>query len=185
MMIFREDQPLSVNVAGTLYRQGNREVDLLRSIHSADQWLNDAFKHLGKKRRWTITQKQLKHLVATRYLINVEFRRHCHAKNGDIETSNAMRKLMMLHRNLRSTNPIILEQGIEASYRCFIYNIIDSALWVLSSREMYHLRECQDDHCMRFFVSASKNKKWCSNLCGNRVRVRKHYNKRGRRPFST
>lgn len=61
-----------------------------------------------------------------------------------------------------------------------------SALPVLASRsEMKRVKICPADRCGWLFLDESKNgrRRWCSmDLCGNRAKARRHYQKRDARP---
>lgn len=61
-----------------------------------------------------------------------------------------------------------------------------SALPVIASRsEMIRVKMCPADRCGWLFLDESKNgrRRWCSmDLCGNRAKARRHYQKRDTRP---
>lgn len=49
-----------------------------------------------------------------------------------------------------------------------------SAIGILGGPERERLRACPAPRCGRFFVSTRADRVWCSNACGNRVRVARH-----------
>jgi predicted RNA-binding Zn ribbon-like protein len=59
-----------------------------------------------------------------------------------------------------------------------------SGVEVLSGEDRLRLRRCQGPGCVLLFVAANPRRRWCSPvLCGNRVRVARHYRRhRGDRP---
>lgn len=49
-----------------------------------------------------------------------------------------------------------------------------SAIGILGGPERARLRACPAPRCGRFFVATRADRVWCSNACGNRVRVARH-----------
>jgi predicted RNA-binding Zn ribbon-like protein len=61
---------------------------------------------------------------------------------------------------------------------CMFWHIIYSAAELLASNDIHSVKLCGAEDCNWLFLDASKNqtRRWCSmNGCGNRAKVRKHY----------
>jgi hypothetical protein len=57
--------------------------------------------------------------------------------------------------------------------------IARSGIELLGSEQLHALRTCQGPGCVLIFVAANARRHWCSPaICGNRVRVARHYQRR-------
>lgn len=43
--------------------------------------------------------------------------------------------------------------------------------------ERHHLRACLASHCVLYFVKEHPRREWCTPKCGNRARVKRHYDR--------
>lgn len=69
-------------------------------------------------------------------------------------------------------------RGIEDTLDWVLWPVVRSAADLLTSAELHRVRECAGDHCGWLFLDRSKNqnRRWCeTEICGNRARVRRHY----------
>ena len=59
-----------------------------------------------------------------------------------------------------------------------LWPLVASAVELLTSEELTRVRRCAE--CDWLFLDTSKNgsRRWCKNLCGDRVRARRHYLRR-------
>jgi predicted RNA-binding Zn ribbon-like protein len=56
--------------------------------------------------------------------------------------------------------------------------IARSAIQLLGAEEGPRLRRCEGPDCVLLFVATNPRRRWCSpSLCGNRVRVARHYDR--------
>lgn len=53
--------------------------------------------------------------------------------------------------------------------------IAEAAIELLGGEGRGSLRSCQGPRCVLFFVRGRRRRAWCSNACGNRARVARHY----------
>lgn len=66
----------------------------------------------------------------------------------------------------RSALAVLAHQGIE----------------LLAGPDVINLRPCYAPHCVLYFVKSNPRREWCSEMCGNRVRAARHYERtRGRK----
>ena len=59
-----------------------------------------------------------------------------------------------------------------------LWPIVWSAVELLKSDELAHVRECANDQCSWLFLDLSRNhsRRWCDmQSCGNLVKARRHY----------
>ena len=66
-------------------------------------------------------------------------------------------------------------QGDEDELDAMLWPVVSSAVELLTSDRLARVRRCGE--CDWLFVDESSNgtRTWCSNECGNRARVRRHY----------
>lgn len=73
-------------------------------------------------------------------------------------------------------------KGGGADLERIVWPVIRSASEFLTSNELSRLRLCQGEGCAWLFVDTSRNKRrrWCTmEICGNRSKARRHYEKKG------
>lgn len=66
----------------------------------------------------------------------------------------------------------------EGALDWMLWPTVRSAADLLVGEELRRLRQCEGDHCGFLFLDKSKNqhRRWCeTEICGNRARVRRHY----------
>ena len=59
------------------------------------------------------------------------------------------------------------------------------AIEILSGARGTTVRQCQASGCVQFFVSNRRQQQWCSDSCGNRARVARHYQRHHRQAMGT
>lgn len=60
-----------------------------------------------------------------------------------------------------------------------IAEIAEAAADLLAGATVAKIRECEAPNCQMLFVDANSRRRWCSaELCGNRVRVARYYQRR-------
>jgi predicted RNA-binding Zn ribbon-like protein len=58
----------------------------------------------------------------------------------------------------------------------FLAELAEAATELLTSASVTQIRACEGPHCRLIFLPAHPRRRWCSPaLCGNRVRVARHY----------
>jgi predicted RNA-binding Zn ribbon-like protein len=56
--------------------------------------------------------------------------------------------------------------------------VVDAAVVLITSTDIYNIRECSEDTCRWFFLDRSRNhsRRWCDmQLCGNRSKAKRFY----------
>ncbi|MFI6818968.1 CGNR zinc finger domain-containing protein [Nonomuraea sp. NPDC050328] len=62
---------------------------------------------------------------------------------------------------------------------CLLAQLAEAAVDLLSSPDVERVRACEGPHCRMLFLPAHPRRRWCSpTLCGNRVRVARHHQRR-------
>ena len=85
------------------------------------------------------------------------------------------------HLRLKSAGKLFRlewEKGEDPTLGSVLWPVVRSAGDYLISGDLRHLQECHDKACRWLFVDRSKNhsRRWCDmKVCGNRVKVRKFY----------
>jgi predicted RNA-binding Zn ribbon-like protein len=71
--------------------------------------------------------------------------------------------------------------GSKKTPREMLRPVVRSAADLLTSDDLYRVRECANEDCGWLFMDTSKNKsrRWCEmKTCGNRAKARKHYHRK-------
>lgn len=156
----------------------NDRIDLLHSPESLLQWFNAA---LGESLSAKLTEKELADAKELRSSIRRAFERAVESNDllqEDIDLLN--QRSNMLVRVLKCSN-----HSYKLDYRLdsgadLLAMIATACCELLASTKLKSLRKCASDKCILYFVDTSKNqqRQWCSmETCGNREKVRKHYDK--------
>lgn len=100
----------------------------------------------------------------------------------DITTVRTVFAEAVLHANLVNMgNNYIWQLPDQArDLRVIGRSIAISAVELMTSDEIGRVRKCQNNECSFLFLDRTRNgsRLWCtSDICGNRVRVRRHYDK--------
>jgi predicted RNA-binding Zn ribbon-like protein len=59
--------------------------------------------------------------------------------------------------------------------RSALANLGYEAIELLTGPAAINLRACNAPHCVLYFVKSHPRREWCSEVCGNRVRAARHY----------
>jgi predicted RNA-binding Zn ribbon-like protein len=96
---------------------------------------------------------------------------------GDLKNLNATWIIGMAHAQLvRSAGGINLGWDDEPCLECPLRAVTESAIRLLTSPQVYQVRQCEGEGCDWLFVDTSRNRlrKWCSmEECGNRAKMRR------------
>jgi predicted RNA-binding Zn ribbon-like protein len=181
-------EPLAVELANTVVRGDDGETrDLLRTRDDVRRWLAahhdelpdgapDAPPSVGQARR-------LRRAVRTLLLGALESER---PEARALEVVNAASKAYPsrpvlewpLDGEPRIVNPVPQAQIPRAT----LASIARSAIELLGGPDASRLRRCERHDCVLLFVASNPRRRWCSTaVCGNRVRVARHYQRHRQR----
>jgi predicted RNA-binding Zn ribbon-like protein len=90
----------------------------------------------------------------------------------------------------RAPVTVVARQGVRGAVRvevtsqgtpvdALLAEIARSGLVLLVPPERERLGLCRAPGCILFFLKRHPRQQWCSNSCGNRARVARHYNRHG------
>lgn len=174
--VVRRDQPLSVNLVGTTYRDRGITVDIFDSVTSAENWAEVIFERVGwSERQWRFNAHSLQHLKHVRKYSKYCFRESCAIYPPPPQNNEYLQKLHAIARSIVESARSDQLGDPMVSYNNFCLKVIRSTLWTVNPASCLPLRKCGNEYCLRYFVSSVPSKKWCSPKCGNSSRVRKHY----------
>ena len=153
------------------------KTDLLSSPESLSSWFDSA----GCARGIKCNEKDLEEAKELRTAVRRIFDRVAEAKTlhpSDIDLLNV--RSNDLNRVLAGSN-----NNYKLSFRLetasdVLALIAQTCSELLASPRLNSMRKCASDKCIFYFVDSSKNQQrhWCSmETCGNREKVRKHYDK--------
>lgn len=151
--------------------------DLLSSPESLSKWFEQAECARGIK----CSLPDLESAKALRAAIRRCFERIIESKSiqtNDLELLNA--RSNELHRSLSGANNAYKLTFRLDSCDDILALIAQTCCELLASARLNSLRKCASEKCILYFVDTSKNqqRQWCSmEICGNREKVRKHYDK--------
>lgn len=169
---------LAADFVNTEVVGSNDRIDLLTVPESFQQWFSTA---LGESLSAKVTEKDLEDAKELRSAIRHAFERAVESKPllpNDVDLLN--QRSNMLVRLLNGSN-----SSYQLEYRLstgadLLALIATNCSELLASAKLKSLRKCASDKCILYFVDTSKNqqRQWCSmETCGNREKVRKHYDK--------
>lgn len=96
--------------------------------------------------------------------------------NQEARSASQMRALVYTPQGVRLT----WEAG-EANLERVLWPVAQDAIDLLISDDLLRLGECENEECGWLFIDATKNKsrRWCSmEVCGNRAKARRHYQRK-------
>jgi predicted RNA-binding Zn ribbon-like protein len=100
---------------------------------------------------------------------------------GAVSTLNGFLEKTLLHRKLSNIGGVHWTwEGVATDAHAPLWPIAFEAAELLVSKRRELVRMCSVDTCRWLFLDTSKNhgRRWCDmNLCGNRVKARKHYSR--------
>lgn len=81
------------------------------------------------------------------------------------------------YRALRWDGGVVAEHRRAGAYRArLLADLADTAVALLTDPVLDRIRQCEGPGCVLLFLPAHARRRWCSPaLCGNRVRVARHY----------
>jgi len=101
---------------------------------------------------------------------------------NDLDQLSALRLGMLSHSILEET-----EDGFRWIWKPssaldkMLWPVIESALDLLTSRQIGNVKQCSGGHCDWLFLDSSRNhlRRWCSmDACGNRDKMRRRYKRK-------
>lgn len=174
-------QPLAIELANTVVAGEDGERDLLRSADDVTAWI-DAHRDELPPRAGDAppTPAQLRRLRdAVRELIDAAIEQRAPAPDA-LRRVNAAGSAVAPRPILRWQDdgpPRVTDASAEARpAKAALALIARSAVEVLGGADRTRLRRCERPGCILVFVATNPRRRWCSPaVCGNRVRVARHY----------
>ncbi|TCN45512.1 putative RNA-binding Zn ribbon-like protein [Rhodococcus sp. SMB37] len=182
------EQPLAVNLINTRTNFRGNVIDQLSDIRSTQMWLEAAGTQLGRADCvWGVDARRLLLLRNTRHAI---------AHLADVYTAGTAATEETVHclgylNQQRTPARFHLAAGkitVSANsslFESFRQAVIDSAAVALSAPPRLGLRRCANTECLHYFVPYVERRLWCTDACGNRVRVARHWPVRHAQPRRT
>ena len=171
-LVIRDDRPLVINFLGTRHAIHGKLVDELADAMTARIWVEKLYRRMNwGSPRWVPNEKNLCQLRGVRESLNSIFWDRVRGE----ELGKLLRKIAFMEGKTKEARERSRASKSSGAYLDFVLAVLASTSWVLSCEGDMKLRSCRNDRCIRFFVSSNPRKKWCSDLCGNRERVRRHY----------
>jgi len=168
---------LAADFVNTEVASQHGKTELLSSPEALSSWFDAA----GYARGIKCNERELEEAKELRIAIKRIFDRVIEAKtlqSGDIDLLNRRsndltRVLVGSHNSYKLT--FRLESAADV-----LALIAQTCSELLASPRLNSMRKCASEKCVFYFVDSSKNqqRQWCSmDTCGNREKVRKHYDK--------
>jgi predicted RNA-binding Zn ribbon-like protein len=114
------------------------------------------------------------------YLLILSTVRHRRPHAGSLQSFNSFLAAVRTPRrvNWQRAGFVRCDYGIAKSPMGPLWLIIDASAALLTSSDLYHIRECREETCRWLFLDQSKNqsRRWCDmRLCGNRAKAQRFY----------
>ncbi|MEU7864542.1 ABATE domain-containing protein [Nonomuraea sp. NPDC049141] len=169
-------EPLALDLLNTRASCPGGEVDSLDRIEDFEAWLA-----LQSERLATPSSMATSDLAAVR-----ELREHIRtavdaARHGDpvpataLQAVNQAVRAAPAYRTLESDLGVRTRRDGDGRAR-LLTQLAEAAVDLLSDPAVVKVRACEGPLCRMLFLPAHPRRRWCSPaLCGNRVRVARHY----------
>lgn len=181
-------EPLAVELANTIVRGGDGEAyDLLRTESELGRWLSahgnglpdgavDAPPSLARVRR---LRSAVRELFSAALDGRAPDAYALHVVNTASKAAPARPVLVWPS----PATPRVVDATVPGrTPKATLAAVARSAIELLGGPAAANLRRCERRGCVLLFVAANARRRWCSpDICGNRVRVARHY-QRHRRP---
>jgi predicted RNA-binding Zn ribbon-like protein len=173
-------EPLALDLVNTRAHTPAGEIDFLDSPDGLRAWLD------AEAGRLTPPDRPID-LVALRSLRDHVVAAVTDARTGAEPPVDTLRALTAAQRAAPGYRELVwngtsvaamLRRDGDAT-RTLLAELAESAAELLASPGITQVRRCEGPECRMLFLPASPRRRWCSPaLCGNRVRVARHYQRR-------
>lgn len=172
-------ESLASNFASSRYYNGKEIIDRLENIETAQEWVNTMSQELGTWPPFQIHEEDLLVLQRLReHIISLYFARvdenedavknTLSALTSTVDTQVRHISVIQMVNSLNATQPT-------SSFSQLVALISVSAALTVTGETGSRLRKCHAPHCVLFYTQNHPKQRWCSNTCGNRSRVNRHY----------
>lgn len=175
-------EPLAVDLANTLeIYEGAYTVDFLLSTGGLSDWLE---LESGRLEGWTpVTDEELSETRALRAAIRGLFEALVSGSVPSEPPEDGVRRINAAsagaptHPELDCSGARlrVRTRGDGASSASSLAAVARSAIEVAGGHVRGALRVCGAPGCPRLFLATKSQRRWCSEACGNRARVARHY----------
>lgn len=172
-------EPPSLDLVNTCVRRDGVDVDLLDTPVALDAWLRVEAKRLN----WTgpATVADWRAVRTLRAAIAELFRaRREHGRPEAEAVAKVSRALSASGARMRlvwtDREPRLVPLGAQVRRSALLGELAADAAAVLTGPQARQLRKCANPDCILQFVASNPRRRWCSSaVCGNRMRVARHY----------
>ena len=172
-------EPLAADLANTLVVDEDGDaVDFLVTLGGLSDWLKAEGKRLDG---WApVTHEDLSDFLAMRAAIRELFDA---LVGGGVPSEDVVRVINAASArapaypelDCSGARPQIRERGLGGGAAAALAAVARSAIDVAGGPNRERLRVCEAPGCSRLFVATNPRRRWCSESCGNRARVARHY----------
>jgi predicted RNA-binding Zn ribbon-like protein len=178
-------EPLAVDLANTLLEREEGSVDLLATPERLSAWCEAEGERLGVLDPAGFGGR-LPEFLMLRAAIRELFRGLLDGESpleGAVKEINAASARVPRFRKLSWPKTEDRRGGLRAETRDLVSEeanialarIARSAIELAGDPEREFLRSCPAPGCPLIFCAENRRRRWCSTVCGNRVRVARHY----------
>jgi predicted RNA-binding Zn ribbon-like protein len=172
--------PLPLELLNTRFAAAGRPVDGLATLEDLDFWLqaNAAqFDAQPPSASPTLLRKFRRLRTALQQLVGP-------LVDGDPlpePSSAAVRRLNALSAHTRVVPQLEVRDGAyrqrlsDASNNPCLTAVARASIELLGGPDGARVGRCQAPNCVLFFLKDGRRREWCSDACGNRARVARHY----------
>ncbi len=172
-------EPLALDLANTIVRHARQDLDLLTNERQLQAWLNEQEPRLPQA-------EATKQMLAAVHAIRRPLRRCLQAvRDGKAPPLDGIAELNRAAAAAPTSIAIELDpsgrpqrvtrrSGTAANQLGAA--LAEAAIEFLTEYDPGRLRECASEDCVLLFYATHPKRRWCSAAsCGNRERVRRHY----------
>ncbi len=178
-------EPLAVDLANTLLEREDGSVDLLATPDRFSAWCEAEGERLGVLDPTSLGGR-LPEFLMLRAALRKLFRGLLDGERPSeeaVKEVNAASARVLRFRELSWWETEDRRGGLRAETRDLAHDEADialariarSAIELAGGPERAFLRSCPAPGCPLIFFAENRRRRWCSTVCGNRVRVARHY----------
>jgi predicted RNA-binding Zn ribbon-like protein len=176
-------EPLALDLINTQAHTRAGEVDLLATSEMFQTWLSAQTGRLAPHRR-PLTESDLVSIRSIRTHIAAAVDR---VRHGKPPPARVLRALTVAQRTAPAYRELVWDGSAVIAVACrggsdvewLVAELAEAAVDLLTSPSVLTIRQCEGPNCRMLFLPAHPRRRWCSpTLCGNRVRVARHYQRR-------
>jgi predicted RNA-binding Zn ribbon-like protein len=174
------DLPLPLELLNTSFLRAGQPVDALATPDDLDAWLQANAAHFviaPGRATPTLLRKFRRLRTALHQLVSplVDGGPLPAPSSAAVKRINALSARSRVFRWLEVRDGTYHQRIADASEDAPLAAVARASIELLAGADVERIGRCQAPNCVLFFLKEGRRREWCSDTCGNRARVARHY----------